>query len=115
MLKKQDKLNLIDNYVEIYRCLYNCKLSLNSSPNNIVQLSNIDTLCEQLCQLKTLYEETFKKAKIYDEAFIQLKQELEETLSYPKTTQCYYSYDTIQNKISFLNNSLSDITTKKVR
>lgn len=73
-IKAKQKLNLIDNYVAIYRILYNCKMLMQSS--SATGLSSIQKLCDQTLDLKTKYETAFEKFKMIDDSFLLLKKQL---------------------------------------
>jgi len=77
MKKYKLKLNLIDNYIAIYKILYNCRQILFYESNHY----NIDTLeiqkiCDHTLDLKTKYEKAFKELKMIDESFLNLKEQL---------------------------------------
>ena len=80
MLKSKEKLNLINNYIEIYKCIFDCKQSILKEENNAEKLASLTQLFDELITLKKLYEEIFVKQKLMDTSLILLKQELEETL-----------------------------------
>ena len=75
-LRRKTKLNLIDNYVSIYRILYNCKIIL-SKTSNTENIKAIETLCDKTLDLKTKYERSFRQLKMYDSSFLNLKAELD--------------------------------------
>ena len=60
MVKKKEKLNLIDQYVEIYRWLFNCKQAVIFAENKDI-LSTINTLTEESLTLKNLIEKMFQE------------------------------------------------------
>lgn len=75
-LRRKAKLNLIDNYISIYRILYNCKMLLcKARQHHNVQA--IENLCDKTLDLKTKYENTFKKLRMYNSSFLCLKAELD--------------------------------------
>ena len=106
------KLNLIDNYISIYRILYYCKKVLCEQKENLTneQINIFFNLCDQTLDLKLKYEEAFKKLKMIDDSFLLLKQQLTTNSdiknSHPKltTTDISNYIDAIKNdyhKIKF--------------
>jgi len=98
-LKNKAKLNLIDNYVEIHRCIFECKNAIKLS-KDVNTLKNLNELCSSILQLKKLYEKAFVELKIMDDSLILLKMQLEKVLKNPP--------DVLENKkihsIEFLTN-----------
>ena len=83
-LRSKHKLNLIDNYVAIYRVLYHCKQLLTQSHrnNSNEELSQLHNICDQTLDLKSKYEDAFQKLKMIDNSFLLLKQQLNESKGY---------------------------------
>lgn len=83
-IKKKQKLNLIDNYIAIYRILYNCKIILTNKNSTFLEdeTSKIQKLCDQTLDLKNKYENAFFKLKMVDDSFLLLKQQLNESKGY---------------------------------
>ena len=106
-LRKKQKLNLIDNYIAIYRILYNCKILLSydiKKSLNSNEISKLYKLCDQTLDLKSKYENAFSKLKMIDNSFVLLKQQLNDCKGYPNCevelcsiTEIYDSLNIIQN------------------
>ncbi|MGN0960974.1 MAG: hypothetical protein ACI4PF_02100 [Christensenellales bacterium] len=104
-LSSRQKLGLIDNYIAIYRVLYNCKILL--MPNN--KISSEDTmkllqLCDQTLDLKTKYEKAFEKLKMIDDSFILLKQQLNECKGYPDKDIELCTISEISDSVNIIEN-----------
>ena len=109
MLKRKDKLNLIDNYVEIYRCIYESKNAILKE-KELSTLENLNKLCEDILSLKKLYENTFEKLKMMDDSLILLRMQLESTLkTQPKNPSRIYSYEFLRNKTNLIEKTLKNI------
>lgn len=76
------KMELINNYVDIYKILYSCKYLLQKN-KNLEDNKNILEATTETLKLKENYEESFIKLKIADTSFLVLKGELEKGLTYP--------------------------------
>lgn len=81
-IKQKQKLNLLDNYIAIYRILYNCKKLLCSTSTDPLNIPNIQKICDQTLDLKSKYEDAFEKLKMTDTSFLLLKQQLIECKGY---------------------------------
>lgn len=83
-ISRHKKLNLIDNYIAIYRVLYNCKSLLMSEEitKNKDNVLKIQKLCDQTLDLKSKYEGAFAKLKMIDPSFLLLKQQLNDCKGY---------------------------------
>ncbi len=76
------KMELINNYVDIYKILYSCKYLLQNDKNSDKSKNILDAIKNTL-KLKENYEESFIKLKIADTSFLVLKGELERGLKFP--------------------------------
>lgn len=75
--RRKTKLNLLDNYIAIYRILYHCKCMLSSNTTTSSEkIKKVQKLCDQTLDLKMKYENAFKKLKMIDDSFLLLKQQL---------------------------------------
>lgn len=102
-IKHRKKLELLDNYVAIYRILFNCKQLLMYTPqNNQADIDKIQNLCDQTLDLKSKYEEAFQKLKMIDNAFILLKSQLNECKGYPNKHIQICSISEICDSISII-------------
>jgi hypothetical protein len=79
-MRNKEKLNLIDNYISIFRLLYNCKNIVVSNHDHCT-LNIISSLTSQTIELKKNYEDAFNKLGIIDDTFLQLQQELNDCIS----------------------------------
>ena len=78
-IRMKQKFNLIDNYITIYRILYNCKQLLSShNEQKDINMKEVSKLCDHTLDLKSKYEDAFTKLKMIDNSFILLKQQLNE-------------------------------------
>ena len=91
-IRRKTKLNLLDNYVAIYRVLYHCKrmLSAQNYTSNENMVPKLQKLCDQTLDLKTKYEKAFVKLNMVDDSFILLKQQLSACKGYntPRPPKC---------------------------
>lgn len=97
-MNKRQKLELINNYVEIYKCIYDCKHAiLNCADQN--NLKVLSEFCNELLELKKTYEQTFISNNIMDESLILLKTQLDTALKniQSKATKAF-SIDTLISK-----------------
>ena len=104
-MKKKEKLNLIDQYVEIYRCLFNCKQAVIFAENKEI-LSTINTLTEESLILKNLIEKMFQEEKMFDDSLLLLKMQLDQTLE-STDKKNYYSIEKIQSKLNLIQKELN--------
>lgn len=80
------KMELINNYVDIFKVLYSCKYLIknaNALDSQITEKTSILEITNHTLKLKEDYEKSFHKLKIDDSSFLLLKKELEEGLNYP--------------------------------
>lgn len=96
-IRGRRKLNLLDNYVGIYRILYNCKQLMTTGNTDSQSLKNI---CDQTLDLKSKYENAFSKLKMMDSSFLILKEQLDNYKMYANTTMEAYTLPELQE---FLN------------
>ena len=109
-MKKHDKLNLIDNYVEIYRVIFECTQAIKNC-KDIETLKNLSELCISTLNLKKLYEKTFKDINMMDDSLILLKMQLEDSLKNPIIPQNkkIFSFEFLLNKKKILEKYLKTI------
>jgi hypothetical protein len=79
-MRKKRKLALIDNYVNIFRILYRCKINLIFAKSED-EIFLLDSICSKLLKLKDEHEKLFKQIHIHDNSFLLLKQQLETSLN----------------------------------
>ena len=82
-MKQKDKLVLIDNYISIFRLLFNCK-NIIVDRHNYLYIQSISQLTHQTLELKNNYEKAFEELGLIDEPFMQLQRELNECICQPK-------------------------------
>ena len=78
-MKNRLKLELINNYVDIFKIIYNCKY-IASNGSDINENENALKHLKESLKLKEAYEKTFQTLKIADVSFLLLKQLLENAL-----------------------------------
>lgn len=106
-VKRKEKLNLINNYVDIHRCIFDCKYSIINENCNPKNLENLLKLTDQLIELKKQYEKIFNTEKMMDDSLILLKMQLESSIiNYPKNIQKNINIDSLINTINRLKNSI---------
>lgn len=84
-MRAKKKLELINNYVEIHKILFACKMSIFKS-TNFNETASCFKLLKDVSTLKSNYEKIFEKLHLNDEAYLNLKKELETTLKTYKNT-----------------------------
>jgi len=110
VLKRKDKMNLINNYVEIYRCIFNCKQAILRQSENFEILQKLEILCHDVLKLKSLYEEAFKEHRMMNDSLILLKMQLEDALKNPPNmTTKIYTFEFLVNKKNLLERDLKNI------
>ena len=85
-MRTKTKMILINNYVDIYKILFECKQGLIFGLDTQT-ISTTKNLLEENLKLKNNYEELFKKLKIDDVSYLILKKDLEEATSKPAPKQ----------------------------
>ena len=80
IMKNRLKLELINNYVDIFKIIYNCKY-IASNGSDINENENALKHLKESLKLKEAYEKTFQTLKIADVSFLLLKQQLENALN----------------------------------
>lgn len=110
-ISHRQKLNLIDNYVAIYRILFHCKelLSLPLSKENI---STINRLCDQTLDLKHKYECAFEHFKMVDSSLLLLKQQLSSFRGHTKSAEELCTIHELKDSLTIIEN---DYTRLKLR
>ena len=96
-IRGRRKLNLLDNYVDIYRILYNCKQLMTTGNTDSQSLKNI---CDQTLDLKSKYENAFSKLKMMDSSFLILKEQLNDYKAFKDNNIASYTISELQE---FLN------------
>ena len=103
-MKKKEKFELINKYIDIHRILFLCKQSFLTcnEQNDLIRLNN---LCEEIIQLKEKIEKIF----VNDNAFLLLKTQLKNinTNNFPQTKT--YSVDYIDNKKKLIEKRIKEI------
>lgn len=85
-MRHKQKMELINNYVDIYKMLYSCKYllkNINTSNEGISNSKNILDTIQETLKLKEAYEKSFEKLNISDTSFLVLKRELEKGITHP--------------------------------
>lgn len=77
-MRKKLKMELINNYVEVYRMLFVCKFIINNGSEEEIKMAYDSSL--EFTSLKEKYEKTFERLKINDTSFLVLKKGLEDGL-----------------------------------
>ena len=96
-IRRRKKLHLIENYVDIYRILYNCKQLMTTSNIDTISLKSI---CDQTLDLKSKYENAFSKLKMIDSSFLILKEQLNDYKAFKDNNIASYTISELQE---FLN------------
>ena len=114
MKKNKAKLNLIDNYIAIYRVLYNCKVLLvrnaeKATLESTKKAQNLQKLCDQTLDLKLKYEKAFEKLKMIDDSFLLLKKQLNDCKGYiiPNLQTC--TMQEISDSIKIIENDYAKL------
>lgn len=81
-MRNRLKMELINNYVDIYKILYSCKYLLHAV-NDLEGSECILKAIKDSLKLKDNYEKSFSKLHIADTSFLLLKKQLEEGLNHP--------------------------------
>lgn len=81
-MRNRLKMELINNYVDIYKILYSCKYLLHVV-NDLESSASILKAIKDSLKLKDDYEKSFCKLHIADSSFLILKKELEIGLNHP--------------------------------
>jgi hypothetical protein len=96
-LNKELKLNLINDYIKIYKLYYKCKTTFCNQ-----DYKYLNNTLARLDKLKKEYETIIYNNKLYDNSFILLKQQLENTLTKPLPKQLPTENQNIFEDISTL-------------
>ena len=114
ILRNKTKLELIDNYIDIFKIIFCCKQTILGALDEKVVLKYEQILMSTL-NLKNSYEEMFKALKMYDTAFLILKKDLENAVSKSKNMNTTKNYDDlILDTIPEIENALDDIVDREV-
>lgn len=84
-MREKKKLELINNYVDIYKILFACKVNIFEGAD-IKNSSASFKLLQEVSMLKSGYEKLFEKLHLDDEAYLNLKHKLESSLKTHKIT-----------------------------
>ena len=106
--KHKQKLALLDNYVNIFRLLYKCKINLIFAQNE-EEVFLLDNICTKLLKLKEEHENLFKKIHVYDDSFLLLKRQLEESLSNNKIPSTLPFSSTFLEKATNVEKKLNEL------
>lgn len=108
-ITRRQKLELIDNYISIYRVLYSCKFLLETAHSNTPSNTElIYKLCDQILDLKSKYEYAFESLNMVDNSFLLLKQQLTSC----KPSHQYknnYNINEIYNDLNNIENAYSKL------
>lgn len=108
-MKNKFKLQLITEYVNIYRILLQCKSDLFNSKKTQKQLQLIS---HKVISLKEKYESTFEKFKVNDNAFYDLKNQLENSLTTKHSVEIFDSTKSIFKKLQQIENTHNFVLSK---
>lgn len=78
----KNKMELINNYVDIFKILFWCKQKVFSSCD-LDETLVLEKTLEQTLKLKSSYEQIFDKLNMSDTSFLVLKRDLEYSLKKP--------------------------------
>lgn len=107
MLKRKEKLHLINNYVDLHRCIFDCKYSIFNENNSTDNLKKMIVLLDDLIELKQQYEKIFITNNMMNDSMILLKMQLESSLTnYPKNIKKNINLDSLITTINRLENSI---------
>ena len=79
IMRKKFKMELINNYVDIYKILFNCKEILKTNKDSCTTEKTYSILKDSLA-LKAEYEKIFATHKIDDISFCVLKRDLDNAM-----------------------------------
>lgn len=111
ILRNKTKLELIDNYIDIFKIIFCCKQTILGALDEKVVLKYEQILMSTL-NLKNSYEEMFKVLKMYDTAFLILKKDLENALSKSKNMNTTKNYDDLILSKTKIENVLKSAINK---
>lgn len=111
ILRNKTKLELIDNYIDIFKIIFCCKQTILGALDEKVVLKYKQILMSTL-NLKNSYEEMFKALKMYDTAFLILKKDLENALSKSKNMNATKNYDDLILSKTKIENVLKSAINK---
>ena len=77
-MRKKLKMELINNYVDIYKILYNCKELIKSEKNT--DQKKIFFILQDALNLKSEYEKMFETFNMNDTSFLVLKRDLDNAM-----------------------------------
>ena len=77
-MRKKFKMELINNYVDIYKILYNCKELIKSEKNT--NQKKILFILQDALNLKSEYEKMFENLNMNDTSFLVLKRDLDNAI-----------------------------------
>jgi len=110
IMKRKVKLKLIDNYVDIHKILYKCKINYLFAKTE-ESLIFLETIITRLNRIKEEHENLFKSINMYDDAFILLKKDLEEGLKQTLIPNKLPQDKTFDETISQLEKTFSNLTS----
>ena len=76
-MRKKFKMELINNYVDIYKILFNCKEILKSKESD---QEKIISVLQDALNLKSEYEKMFEHLNMNDTSFLVLKRDLDNAM-----------------------------------
>lgn len=79
-MRKKFKMELINNYVDIYKILFNCKELIKTEKNT--DQEKIISLLHDALKLKNEYEKMFDILKMNDISFLVLKRDLDNAMKF---------------------------------
>lgn len=103
-ISHKQKLNLINNYVAIYRILFHCKELLLTEQGKSENALVLNSICDQTLDLKKKYEVAFENLKMIDPAFLLLKQQLSSFHEKPKSKGELCSISELRDSLGFIKN-----------
>lgn len=110
-MKSKIKLELIQNYVDIFKIIFCCKQTILQA-NDENTISKFEKISISTLRLKNTYEKVFKSLKMYDTAFLILKNDLENALSRSNNLSVTQNYDELIVSKTKIENCLKSVSEK---
>lgn len=111
ILRNKTKLELIDNYIDIFKIIFCCKQTILGALDEKVILKYEQILTSTL-SLKNNYEEMFKSLKMYNTSFLILKKDLENALTKSNNLSVNKNYDELIVSKTKIENMLKSAINK---
>ncbi len=111
ILRNKTKLELIDNYIDIFKIIFCCKQTILGASDEQVVLK-YEQILRSTLSLKNNYEEMFKNLKMYNTSFLILKKDLENALSKSNNLSATKNYDELIVSKTKIENMLKSAINK---